>query len=262
MILLRHECKQGRAMLLIWTAVIAFMLAVCILIYPEVKNQMGDIGGMFASMGSFSAAFGLDKLNFGEFIGFFGVECGNVLGIGGAFFAALLGISALAKEEKERTAEFLLTHPIRREQVVLEKLLAVALQIVIMNMVAVGVTMLSVLVIGELPEIKPLALLFAAYLIMQLEIGAICFCISAFLHRGGLGMGLGMAALLYFLNILANLTENAKFLKFITPFGYTDSADILSQGTLNGKYLAVGLALTGAAILGAFWRYRKKDIAS
>ncbi|MER2128192.1 ABC transporter permease subunit [Solibacillus sp.] len=37
-----------------------------------------------------------------------------MLGLGGGFFAALLGISALADEEKNRTAEFLLTHPISR----------------------------------------------------------------------------------------------------------------------------------------------------
>jgi ABC-2 type transport system permease protein len=53
-------------------------------------------------------SFGMDKLNFGEFMGYFGIECGNVLGLGGALFAALAGISALAKEEKDRTAEFLL----------------------------------------------------------------------------------------------------------------------------------------------------------
>ena len=83
-------------MLIIWSIVIAFMLAICVLIYPEMETQMGDVSSMFAEMGGFSAAFGMDRLNFGEFIGFFGVECGNILGLGGAFFAALLGITILA----------------------------------------------------------------------------------------------------------------------------------------------------------------------
>ena len=114
MTLLKHELSQGKQMLLIWTAVIAGMLGLCIFIYPEMKEQMNDINGMFSNLGSFSSAFGMDKINFGEYLGFFSVECGNVLGLGGAFFAALLGISSLAKEEKENTAEFLLTHPISR----------------------------------------------------------------------------------------------------------------------------------------------------
>ena len=77
----KHELKRAKISLLIWTAAISFMLGVCILIYPEMKTQMSDISAMFADMGSFSAAFGMDRINFGSFIGFFGVECGNVLGL-------------------------------------------------------------------------------------------------------------------------------------------------------------------------------------
>ena len=96
MTLFFHELKRGRLSLAIWSVAIAFMLGVCVIIYPEMSSQMGDISEMFADMGSFSAAFGMDQINFGEFMGYFGIECGNVLGLGGAFFAAILGISALA----------------------------------------------------------------------------------------------------------------------------------------------------------------------
>lgn len=261
MVLLKHEIKQGKVSLMIWTAVIAFMLAVCILIYPEMAGQMNEISGMFSDMGSFSAAFGMDRINFGEFTGFFGVECGNVLGMGGAFFAALLGISALAKEEKDHTAEFLLTHPVRRRKVVTEKLLAVLVQIGILNIIVVGVTMLSTLVIGETLELKTMALLFLAYFLLQVEIAVICFGISAFISKGSLGIGLGMAALFYFLNIVANLSEDAKFLKYITPFGYTESADIIAEGCINMQYLSVGVVFALLGIAAAYYRYCKKDIA-
>lgn len=260
MILFKHELRQGRNTLLIWSGVIAFMLGICIFIYPEMKDQMGDISGVFADMGGFSAAFGMDQLNFGEFTGFFGVECGNVLGLGGAFFAALLGISALAKEEKEQTAEFLLTHPISREKAVLHKLYAVLTQIVILNGLVICVSAISILMIHETPELKTLALLFLAYFILQIETASICFGVSAFINRGGLGMGLGMAALFYFLNIIANLTKQAAFLKYVTPFGYTEGADIISNGRIDIKYLSVGLVLTAAGIAAAFYQYCRKDI--
>lgn len=131
MVMIKHELKQGWITLLIWTMVITFMLSLCIFIYPEMETQMADFNSMFAEMGSFSAAFGMDRLNFGEFMGFFGVECGNILGLGGAFFAALLGISALAKEEKEQTAEFLLTHPVSRRKIVGQKLVSMLIQILL-----------------------------------------------------------------------------------------------------------------------------------
>lgn len=237
------------------------MLGVCILIYPEMSKQMDGISEAFANMGGFSAAFGMDKINFGEFIGFFGVECGNILGLGGAFFAALTGISVLSKEEREHTAEFLLTHPISRQSVIAQKLFSVIVQIIILNAAAIGVTVLSTIIIGEEPDIKPLVLTFVAYLIMQIEIAAICFGISAFIGRGGLGLGLGLAAAFYFLNIIANLTESAEFLKYITPFGYTEGADIIADGKIEIKYLAVGIVFTVIGIGAAFWKYGRKDIS-
>lgn len=260
MTVFKHELRQGRSALIIWTAAISFMLGVCIVIYPEMSTQMGDISAMFADMGSFSQAFGMDRINFGEFLGFFGVECGNVLGLGGAFFAALLGISALAKEEKEHTAEFLLTHPVSRTRVITEKLSAVIAQIVILNLAVIAVTALSVLIIGEEADIKTFALLFLSFFLMQLEVAAVTFGISAFLRRGNLGIGLGLAAVFYFMNIVANLIDETKFLKYITPFGYTESADIIADGALNGGYLAVGMALAAIGVILAFWKYVRKDI--
>lgn len=261
MTVFKHELRQGRTALLIWSAAIAFMLGACILIYPEMGAQMEEMSAMFADMGSFSQAFGMDRINFGEFIGFFGMECGNVLGLGGAFFAALLGISSLAKEEQEHTADFLLTHPISRSRILGEKFLAIILQVGILNAAAVGVTALSVLLIGEDVSLKTLALLFAAYFLMQLEVACITFGLSAFLRHGSLGMGLGLAALFYFLNIIANLTKDAEFLKYITPFGYTDGADIIADGAVNAGYLGAGIFLAAAGILLAFRKYHTKDIA-
>ncbi len=260
MTLIKHELRQGKVTLMIWTAVIAFMLALCVLIYPEMETQMGDVSTMFAEMGSFSAAFGMDRLNFGEFMGFFGVECGNILGLGGAFFSALLGISILSKEEREQTAEFLLTHPVSRRKVVMRKYISIMIQVLSLNIVVIAVTLLSMQIIGESLDNRPLFLLFLAYYVLQVEVASVCFGISAFLSHGGMGVGLGMAALLYFLNIIANLTEDAKFLKYITPFGYTEGADIIADECLNMEYLSVGLVFTVIGIGAGFYRYCKKDI--
>ena len=261
MTLFFHELKRGRISLIIWTVAIAFMLGVCIVIYPEMSSQMGEISEMFANMGSFSAAFGMDELNFGEFIGYFGVECGNVLGLGGAFFAAILGVSALAKEEKERTAELLLSHPVSRTKIITEKLLAVLSQILILNLVVAAVVAVAILAIGEKPDTSVVALLLLAYFLLQIEIAAITFGISAFISSGGLGIGLGVAVGLYFLNIIANLTEELEFLKWITPFGYTEGGDIVAEKALNGGYLAVGALLSVVGVALAYVKYTKKDIA-
>lgn len=261
MTIVKHELRRGKLSLLIWSASIAFMLGICVLFFPEMENQMEQVSSVFADMGNFSAAFGMDRLNFGEFLGFFCVECGNILGIGGAMYAALLGITALSGEEKEHTAEYLLTHPVSRAQVITGKLLAVVVQITALNLINAAVTALMVMVIGETPDTKTLALLFLAYYLLQLNIAAISFGISAFLRRGSLGIGLGLALGFYFVNIIANLIEDAKVLKYITPFSYTEGADIVAEKALELPYLAAGLAMAVIGIAAAYYQYSRKDIS-
>lgn len=260
MTLVKHELRQGRTTLLIWTGAIGFLLAVCVFLFPEMKGQMDGIASMFASMGSFTAAFGMDRLNFGTFIGFYAVECGNVLGLGGACYASCCAAGMLSKEEKEKTAEFLLTHPVRRSRIVTEKLMAVLLQITVMNMIIYAFAIGSTAAVGETVPWREITLLHAAYSLMQLELAGICFGISAFIRRGSIGAGIGLAAVMYFLNLIANIADAAEFLKTITPFGYCEGADIVQSGSLDGVKVAIGAAIGLGGIALAYLQYTRKDI--
>lgn len=261
MTMIRHELRQNRISLAVWTLAVGFLMIICILIFPEMKEEMDGVGDMFASMGSFSEAFGMDQVSFGTLTGFYAVECGNILGLGGAFFAALCGVSALAKEEKEHTAEFLLTHPVSRLRIVTDKLIAVSLQILLMNAVVYAASIGSIAAVGEEIPWREVSLLHLAYLLLQIEIAAICFGISAFLRHGSVGIGLGTAAILYFLNLIANITDSAEFLRYITPFGYAEGTDIVTNVSLDGGLIALGLAYGAAGIAAAYVKYCRKDIA-
>ena len=260
MTIVKHELRQGRTAFLIWTGAIGFLLVVCIFLFPEMKSQMDSVSSLFSSMGSFTAAFGMDRLNFGTLIGYYAIECGNVLGLGGAFYASLCAVAMLSKEEKDRTAEFLLTHPVGRARIITGKLTAVIIQVTAMNLIIWVLSVGSMAAVGEAVPWKELNLLHLAYYLLQLELAGICFGISAFMRKGSVGTGLGIAAVMYFLNLIANITESASFLNYITPFGFCGGADIVTAGGLDAAKIAIGMALGIAGILAAYLKYSKKDI--
>ncbi|MDY3774702.1 MAG: ABC transporter permease subunit [Eubacterium sp.] len=260
MTLVKHELRQGKTSFLIWTASIGFLLVSCIFLFPEMKGQMDNVNDMFASMGSFTAAFGMDRLNFGTLAGFYAVECGNVLGLGGAFYAALCAVGILSKEEKDKTAEFLLTHPISRKRIVTEKVIAVLIQITAMNLLIYAFAVGSIAAIGETIPWKEISLLHLAYYLLQLELAGICFGISAFLRKGSAGVGLGIATMMYFLNLIANIAEVAEFLKYITPFGYCEGADIVSSGSLDSVRVVIGAVMGIGGIVIAYLKFTRKNI--
>lgn len=260
MALIKHELRQGKLSFLIWTASIAFLMIVCVFLFPEMKGQMEDVSDVFASMGSFTAAFGMDRLNFGTLIGFYAVECGNILGLGGAFYASFCAVGILSKEEKDRTAEFLLTHPVSRRHIVTGKLAAVLVQVIVMNLIIYALSVGSIAAVGEEIPWKELNLLHMAYFLLQLELAGICFGISAFLRKGSVGVGLGIAAMMYFLNLIANIAESAGFLKYFTPFGYAEGADIVTNGSLDGGRIALGMVFGVIGVAAAYFEYCRKDI--
>ena len=260
MIIIKHELRQGRTAFIIWTAAIAALLMICVVLFPEMKGQMEGIGDVFASMGVFSSAFGMDRLNFGTLKGFYAIECGNVLGLGGAFYASLCAAGMLSKEEKDKTAEFLLTLPIKRSRVVTEKFLAVCMQIAGMNVIVYGASIAMMFIIGEKIPFVEVSLLHFAYWILQMELACICFGISAFLRKGSVGVGLGLAMLMYCLNLISNMTEKAEGFKYLTPFAYCEGADIITECRLDMKLIFIGLVLAGLSLILAYYKYEKKDI--
>ena len=109
---------------------------------------------------------------------------------------------------------------------------------------------------------EELLLFHGAYLFMQFEIAGICFGISAFIRKAGMGIGIGIAGLMYLLNIVANISEDAKFLKYITPFGYTEGSDIINTKDINTDYLIPGMIIMVVCIVIGYIKYTKKDISA
>ncbi len=70
MTIFKKELRSGAVSFLAWSAVIGGLMAVCVGMYPSMAGSMGDVSDLFAGMGNFSAAFGLDKLQFGTILGF------------------------------------------------------------------------------------------------------------------------------------------------------------------------------------------------
>lgn len=261
MTIFKHEIKQMRTTLLIWGGAVGLMILVSMIIYPEMA---GDIGDGFENMGVFTQAFGMDKLDINSVTGFYGVQSGSVLALGGAFFASLIGIGMLSKEENGQTAEFLLTHPVSRHRVVIEKVCAIFFAIIVFNLLCLLFSVLSFAIINEMKNVvwNAFWLFHLAQFIMHMQIALLCFGISAFIKRGGIGIGIGFATMMYFLNLICNISEKASFLKYITPYQYAEPSHIISEISVDSNLIIIGIIYAVIGIIAAWWHYGRKDIAS
>ena len=129
-----------------------------------------------------------------------------------------------------------------------------------MNIIIYALAVGSISAVGEAIPWKEISLLHLAYYLLQLELAGICLCFSTFLRKGSVGVGLGIAAMMYFLNLIANIADVAEFLKYITPFGYCEGADIVANGSLDITLVIIGAVIGIGGIIIAYLKYTKKDI--
>ena len=223
MTLYRHEMKMNLKSLIIWTLCVGGMCFGCILLYTSLEDSLQEIADAYANMGAMSTALGMDKMSLATLTGFYATEIAMMHGLGGAMFAAILGTGMLSKEEAGHTSEFLNVFPIGRGQIVIEKYLALLSNILLFNLVC--------------------ALLYVMGFVMM-------------------GAGLGLVILLFAADMMCRIIPAIENVKYLTPFYYSNGADIFTNGEIDGGMLAIGIGMLCAAFVAAFLKYGKKDLAA
>ncbi len=257
-----HEMKMNRKSLLIWTICVGLMCFGCILLYGSLEESVSEMADTFSGLGAMSVALGLDKMSLATMRGYYATEIAMMHNLGGAMFAAVLGSTLLSKEESGHTSEFLNTLPADRGSIVWQKILALLSNIIILNVVCLGLYMAAFWLMGETIDVSELVLFQCASAWMQVEVGAVCFLMSAFSRRNLMGAGLGIVLILFAADMMCRIVPAIENLKYVTPFYYANAADLFTEGKADKVMLLIGASVILAALLGACAWYRRKDLAA
>ncbi len=258
-----RELKAGLKSLLIWSVSLGLFTFAVILMYNSIigKVDTAYLIDMLKSMGGLDKLFGMAELGIDNILHFYGIECGMMLIIGLSMYCGALSANMISKEEFMHTSEFLLAHPVSRQKIYLTKAAAIFSNIAAINVFQIVVAILGFAAVKADYSMSRLLLLHFTLFVMSLEIGAICFGLSAFARRNMSGVGIGIAVLAYALTIPPSFNPDFSFLNYFTPASYAQAADTIGSGTVLWAYLFAGI-LTGAAFFTAgLYKYVKKDIA-
>ncbi|MBO4506068.1 MAG: ABC transporter permease subunit [Lachnospiraceae bacterium] len=256
------ELKLNFKNLLIWSLAVGGMGLACILLYRSMQGEIAELGDAFSEMGFFSDAFGMSTLSMATLAGYFAVEVGTVHGLGGGMFAAIIAIGIISKEEEMHSGEFLLSLPVSRKKVVAAKGLCVICMLAAFTVICGALYALGFASMGESLPAKEFMIFMLGQFLMNIEIGAICFAISAISGKNRMGMGLGIALLCYFYDVIGRAVPDAKDYLFLGPYSYGNASEIFSGKNAPGAAFAVAAVMTACAVCFAFWYYNKRDLAS
>lgn len=260
----KKELNRNKRTFLIWLTII-ILTDVFILSFFSSMEQMGDtmnemMKGLPEGM---LKAFNMDFTSFTTPLGYYATYFGmHILIMMGAFSAGLAS-NILSKEERDGTADFLLTRPVTRSQVISSKMLAYLTYVLIVFALIVVVGWFGLKAVSDTPFSSEHFWVMTIYgLFITLSFGAIAWLVSVFPKRGKSTSGIiyGVVVGSFVLSALSKIDEKSEFIAKLTPFGYSDfvvSNPDYSLDMLNILVLSLSIILGHSMV---YIMYRRKDI--
>lgn len=260
--IIQHELKSNFKYTLIWSGIMAAIIAMMMAEFSAYYNNPQMMEIIKAMPESLLKAFSMDSINLTTLGGFLSVASVYFY-ILAAAFALILGNNIIAKEERDKTAEFFLTLPISRERVVFSKLIAAIIACIFFT----GITTLTVVFTGlnyapDASYYKFIGLTSTSMLLIQMIFLSMGLFMAAAIrrHKRSNIMAVILLMGLYMLSIVMQLTDKLNFLKYFTPFDYFRSAEILKTLTLPRCGVGLSISFTLLFLALTFYIYPKRDL--
>lgn len=262
--LFTKELKRNRKNLLIWTGIVIGLTLMVLAIFPFMAEMGGEMVSLMESMPpELSKAMGMDAETWSNVLGFYSTYYGIYIIVLVSIFTTSTGALIISKEEKDRTAEFLLTRPISRKEIFFSKIMSLLTLCLIIFFVqtiaaAVGISMVAVDEVNWAVFTK----MHLSGLVLMLFFTTIGVLLSMFLQpkKNFMGIVVGLTFGTYFLNAVAKSTEATAWIGYLSPFNYLE---ITIDPNHNFQILnaIIMLAIGFGMLFLSYKVYAKKDIA-
>lgn len=230
-----RELKAGRKALIIWSLCMFLLVASGMGKYTA--YSAGGAGSeVFKQMPStVKALLGIGTLEVTVMSGFFALLF-LYIELTAAIHAVLLGSSIVAKEERDKTAEFLIAKPVSRAAIITAKLLAALLQIAVLNLVTLVSSFIMVSAYNEGKNISgEIALFLLSMFIVQLiflSLGAVLAAgMSNPKSSGAAATGVLVGS--FMISKITDLADTLAVLNVLSPFKYFSYNRIVEGGGLS-----------------------------
>ncbi len=238
----KQTLKQNYKLILIFIFILCFyQSAIIYFINPE---DMSEISGIFNLADGFLGPLGIDVTQFTSPLNYTASTFFSVLVMAFSMvFYIILSTGLIAKPVENSSITSTLSSPIKRSHLVFTKAIFLIFSLFVLYLSVFISGTLALNSYGDFEVLKYLNLVFTTYLLssfmaMLSYFISICFCTS----RLGINLATAVPIGFLFLDILSGVGEDLSFLKKITPFGYFDSIQIITN-EINSIYLIFAFSL-------------------
>ncbi len=257
------ELWRKRNSILIWSASIVLVALLYMGLFPTFADYAAVLQETLKRFPpEYLEAFGMAGVDLSTVVGYYSFVF-TFLQILLALQASNYGFDLIAVEEGQMIADFVVSKPVARAQILTSKLLAAFTALTITSAVTWAASFLFIELFreGRPYELRPLALMLGSIPIFQAVFLSLGLAFSL-LTRGirsatpyGLVLGFGG----YVLNAFGDLLGDVK-LELITPFRHFDPTYIAQHQAYDAPLVLLSVAMMVIALAFSYWRYLRRDI--
>lgn len=255
-------------LLLIYIVAMLGLLEMYVALFPAIKKQSASFDQMIQSMPeAMFKAFGMDptSFSFGSFQSYLSSEYMSFLWpLLAVTFTVSVANYIAVREADGGTIETLLSLPVRRTRVFLERYAAGLLMVV---------TFAAVSMLGALPLAFMHGVDFEAKNFVVATVGSALFVVTVytmatacsvfFTARSKATMTVsGVLVLMYVLNVVSGLNENLERLRYVSIFNYFNGAELLGRAVYPVHMFTVLGGATLILIAFSLWWFNRRDYSA
>lgn len=257
------ELKRNRKNLITWTLIVVGFTALLISIFPSMEDMGEDLTKMMEKLPKeIGKAMGMDADTWTNVLGFYSTYYGIYIILLIGIFTMSTGATIISKEERDRTAEFLLTRPISRKNIFISKIASLLTLMLIIYIVQTVITIILLLAIGSNVNWEAFAIMHTHGFGLILFYTCLGVLISFFFRpkKNFMGMVVGVIFGCYFINALSKSSNAVEWLGYVSPFHYLDFTPLDPGYAVNWIGMVALVVLSAGCLVFALKLFEKKDI--
>ena len=264
-ILFNMELRRNIKSLIIWSLVVSALIFFTMSFFRTVLQYQQQIFGMVKLIPLAAMKVrGFSNINdIFSVMGFYAANNIVYMMLLGSIFAIVLSSNILLKEEYAKTAEFLMSRPITRNEIFYTKLTVAFLNIFILDLIAAMISLFAIEIFRKSDfAITPFLVLTLYTLMLNLLFGSIGFFIAVIMKRARpvTFFCVGIVLIFYFLYSISRIPGTHGDFGYLSPFKWVNIEVLSPLYGLEFVRVAGFLGITILFILVSGFLYRRKDI--
>jgi len=209
------------------------------------------------------SAMGINVETFFSEVGFYSYIF-TFVGLIAAIQAMHIGLNTISKENRMKTADFLMTKPKNRTAIYFSKLLACICSLVITQILFYIVSYISMVIVtdGDF-AFTSFALISLSFTFIQMIFLTLGIFVATIITKmkSVISITMGISFGFFLFGMMSEITSS-KVLKYFALLRYFDSNYIMANNAYETKFLAISIAIPIVLTIASYIIYVKKDVPS